>query len=119
MVSRLKERLTHFRIGHSLDKVGFFEKVCAKFSRDSGLTSQQCLLKLIVFVRLTSMNILRQTFAFVSGAEGLRFESRAGQIEHSVANSSPPLRYVLERSCVFRMCNDADMGPTDSLHAWA
>ena len=40
--------------------------------------------------------------AFVSGAGGLRFKSRAGQIGHSVANGSPPLRDFFERSCVAR-----------------
>ena len=40
--------------------------------------------------------------AFVSGAGGLRFKSRAGQIRHSVANGSPPLRHFFERSCVAR-----------------
>ena len=40
--------------------------------------------------------------AFVSGAGGLRFKSRAGQIGHSVANGSPPLRHFVERSCVAR-----------------
>ena len=40
--------------------------------------------------------------AFVSGAGGLRFKSRAGQIGHSVANGSPPLRHFFERSCVAR-----------------
>ena len=40
--------------------------------------------------------------AFVSEAGGLRFKSRAGQIEHSVANGSPPLRHFFERSCVAR-----------------
>ena len=39
--------------------------------------------------------------AFVSGAGGLRFKSRAGQIGHSVANGSPPLRHF-ERSCAAR-----------------
>ena len=38
--------------------------------------------------------------AFVSGAGGQRFESRAGQIRHSVANGSPPLQHFFERSCV-------------------
>ena len=37
--------------------------------------------------------------AFVSGAGGLKFKSRAGQIGHSVANGSPPL-YFFEKSCV-------------------
>ena len=37
---------------------------------------------------------------FVSGAEGLRFNSRAGQIECSVAKGSSPLRHLFERSCV-------------------
>ena len=40
--------------------------------------------------------------AFVSGAGGLRFKSQAGQIGHSVANGSPPLRHFFERSCVAR-----------------
>ena len=40
--------------------------------------------------------------AFVSGAGGLRFKSRAGQIGHSVANGSPPLQHFFERSCVAR-----------------
>ena len=39
---------------------------------------------------------------FVSGAENLRFKSRAGQIGHSVANGSPPLRHFFERSCAAR-----------------
>ena len=38
--------------------------------------------------------------AFVSGAEGLSFKSRASQIRHSVANGSPPLQQFFERSCV-------------------
>ena len=33
-----------------------------------------------------------------SGAGDLRFESQAGQIEHSVANGLPPLRHFFERS---------------------
>ena len=40
--------------------------------------------------------------AFVTGVGGLRFKSRADQIEHSVANGSPPLRHFFERSCVAR-----------------
>ena len=40
--------------------------------------------------------------AFVSGAGGLRFKSRAGQIGRSVANGSPSLRHFFERSCVAR-----------------
>ena len=34
---------------------------------------------------------------FVSGAGGLKFKSRAGQIEHSVANGSPPLHTFLRK----------------------
>ena len=41
--------------------------------------------------------------AFVSGAGDLRFKSQAGQIEHSVASSSPLLQHFLEKSCVARM----------------
>ena len=40
--------------------------------------------------------------AFVSGAGDLRFKSQAGQIGHSVANGSPPLRHFFKRSCVAR-----------------
>ena len=38
--------------------------------------------------------------AFIFGAGGLRFKSWAGQIEHSVANGSPPLRHFFKRSYV-------------------
>ena len=41
-------------------------------------------------------------FDGVSEAEGLKFKFRASQIEHSVANGSPPLRHFFERSCVAR-----------------
>ena len=54
--------------------------------------------------------------AFISGAGGLRFKSRTGQIGHSVANGSPPLRHFFEWSCVAGR-NDAEMGPANSLHA--
>ena len=57
--------------------------------------------------------------AFVSGARVLRFKSRAGQIEHSVASESLPLRYFFEKSSVARRCNDAEMGLENSLHALA
>ena len=40
--------------------------------------------------------------ALLSGVGGQKFKSRTGQIEHSVANGSPPLRYFFERSCVAR-----------------
>ena len=42
-----------------------------------------------------------------------------GQIVHNVANDSPPLRHVFERSCVAQRHNDAEMGPANLLHAWA
>ena len=57
--------------------------------------------------------------AFVSGAGGLRFKSRAGQIAHSVANGSPPLPYFFDWSCGARRRNDAEMGPANFLHASA
>ena len=38
--------------------------------------------------------------AFVPGTIGLRFKSQTGQIGHSVANDSPPLRHFYERSCI-------------------
>ena len=37
---------------------------------------------------------------FVYGPGGLRFKPPAGQIGHSVANGSPPLQHIFERSCV-------------------
>ena len=40
--------------------------------------------------------------AFVFGAGGRRFKSRAGQIERSVATGSPSLRHFSERNCFAR-----------------
>ena len=40
--------------------------------------------------------------AVLSGVGGQKFKSRTGQIEHMVANGSPPLRYFFERSRVAR-----------------
>ena len=57
--------------------------------------------------------------AFLSGAWGLRFKSRASQIKHIVAIGSPPLRHILKRSCVACRHNDAETGPANSLHASA
>ena len=56
--------------------------------------------------------------AFVSGAGGLRFDSRAGQIGLSVANGLPPLRHFFESSCVARTQWRGD-GAANSLHASA
>ena len=38
----------------------------------------------------------------VSGAGGLRFTSRAGQVELRAANGSPLLQHFFKRSCVAR-----------------
>ena len=56
--------------------------------------------------------------AFVSGAVGLRFKSRAGQIKPSVTNGSPTLQHFFEKSCVAQAQWRGD-GPTNSLHASA
>ena len=56
--------------------------------------------------------------AFVSGAGGLRFKSLAGQIGHSVANGSPPLRHY-SKGAVLPGRKEAKMGPANSLHASA
>ena len=40
--------------------------------------------------------------AFVSGAGGLRFQPRAGQIGHSIVNGSPLLQHFFKRSCADR-----------------
>ena len=55
---------------------------------------------LLLHFRLFNANISSWSSGnvFVSGAGGLRFKSRAGEIEHSVANGSPPLQQFLERS---------------------
>ena len=49
----------------------------------------------------------------------MKFNSRAGQIGHSVANGSPPLRHIFNRSSVACRRNDAEVGPANSLHASA
>ena len=55
---------------------------------------------------------------FVSGAGGLRFKSRAGQMGHSVVNASPPLRYYFfQSSCVAHSRNDTEIGSVNLLHA--
>ena len=56
--------------------------------------------KMLRFVSLT--NVLSSGNAFVSEAGGLRFKPWAGEIAHSVAYGSPPLRHFFERSCVAR-----------------
>ena len=40
--------------------------------------------------------------ALVSGAGGLRFNYWSGIIRHNVANDSPPLGHIFEKSCVGR-----------------
>ena len=52
--------------------------------------------------------------AFVSGAGSLRLEFRPGQIGHSVANDSPPLRHFFERSWL-PQGNEAEMSTAKSL----
>ena len=56
--------------------------------------------------------------AFVSGAEGLRFKSRAGQIGHSVANGSHRCD-ISSKGAVLPGRYDAEMGPANSLQASA
>ena len=57
---------------------------------------------------------------FVSGAEGLKFKSRVGQVRYSVANGSPSLRPLFENCCVARRSNIIEMCSANSLHtsAW-
>ena len=54
--------------------------------------------------------IIKLTNAFVSGAGGLRFKSRAGQIGRNVVNGSPPLLRFLKRA-VLPGRSDAEKGP--------
>ena len=55
---------------------------------------------------------------FVSGAGDLRFKSQAGQIEHSVATTRH-LFEISSKAAVLLGCNDAEMAPANSPHAWA
>ena len=48
--------------------------------------------------------------SLVSGAGGLRFKSRAGEIGHKVANDLLPLEHFFEKSCVTRRLNDVEIG---------
>ena len=63
--------------------------------------------------------------AFIYGAGGLRFNTRAGQIGHSVANGSPTLQHFFaglpERSDGAGLPgrSDAEMGPANSFHTSA
>ena len=50
----------------------------------------------VIYITLTSASWSSGN-AFDPGAEGLRFKSRAGQIEHSVANGSAPLRHFPQK----------------------
>ena len=52
---------------------------------------------------------------FVSGAGGLRFQSRTGQIGHSVIYGLPLLQHFFEWSFV-AMAQRLRMGPANSLH---
>ena len=52
--------------------------------------------------------------AFASGARGMKFESRAGETEHTVADGYPPLRLYFEELCCPR-----EMGYVNSLRASA
>ena len=55
---------------------------------------------------------------FVSGAEGMKFKSRASQIGYSVANGSPLLRYFFKRTRTARAQN-AEIGLANSSHSLA
>ena len=58
---------------------------------------------------------------FVSGAGGLRFKSRAGQIDHSVATTATTRHRcdVSSKGAVLPGFYVAEMGPANSLHASA
>ena len=60
--------------------------------------------------KLTTTGQLSSGNTFVSGAGGLRFKSRSGQIEHSAATGSLPLQHFFERSSVARAQGRGD-GP--------
>ena len=56
--------------------------------------------------------------AFVSGAGGLRFKSRAGQTE-PVSSTIRHRRNIFFKEAVLPGCNDAEIGPSNSLHPLA
>ena len=80
---------------------------CCCFTSPSRMTTKEK--KVIIFNAKTSLvthdwaEINKEGNAFVSGAGGLRFKSRAGRIRHSVANGSPPPQRFFEWSCVTRV----------------
>ena len=55
-------------------------------------------------------NCFKSIYMFVPGTEGLRFKSRAGQIEYGVATAA---RFLRKKLCCphAQWCNDAEMGP--------
>ena len=59
--------------------------------------------------------------AFVSRAWGLRFNFWAGQIEHTIANNSPPLWHFFQRCCVAQeqWHREPEVGLANSLHTSA
>ena len=57
--------------------------------------------------------------AFVSGAEGLRFKSKADQIEHNVANGLPPLQNFFEGVVLPTNAMTQKWGLANLLHASA
>ena len=58
-------------------------------------------------------------YAFVSGAEGMRFKFRTGQIGHSIAKSSPSLRHFSNGADVLPGRNDAKVAPQTRVVSWA
>ena len=84
-----------------------------------GLTSHKVQFRFQVEGNQHKPAIWLSGYTFVSGAGGLRFKSRAGQIGQSVANGSPPLRNFSGRSCAAHRRNETKMDPTNMLHASA
>ena len=82
-----------YRLGYDCIFRCFFYECCRAFNKMLAIRCDQHYLE-----KLASWS---NGNAFVSEAGGLSFKSRAGQIEHSVANGSSPLRHF-ERSCVAR-----------------
>ena len=55
-------------------------------------------------------------YEFIFGVGGLRFKSRADQIGHSLANSSPSLQYFFESSCMPTSAKRKKVPPARSGH---
>ena len=70
------------------------------------------------FIVITRFKEKSSGNAFASGSGGLKFNFLARQIGRRAANNSPPLRHFFSERAVLLERSDAEMEPTNLLHAW-